>query len=131
MVMEGNGTDSNVLFLDSAKEILMLFAQEKNISRTYQLYKNIFAINQNGYSSFKGMWKELNIYQSLSNDIQVAKFLYGLYIMVRQRTICSAMCTPIRSVLMSSFHYGSSSVKKTSTLFSGHGNGNNNIRGHW
>ena len=27
--MEGNGTDSNVLFLDSAKEILMLFAQEK------------------------------------------------------------------------------------------------------
>ena len=71
MVMEGNGTDSNVLFLDSAKEILMLFAQEKNISRTYQLYKNIFAINQNGYSSFKVMWKELT---SISHSLMIFKW---------------------------------------------------------
>ncbi|XP_043710586.1 uncharacterized protein LOC122659549 [Telopea speciosissima] len=76
------------------EELKESYSQDTNLCRIYDLYKKFFSFKQDGkslgeyYSSLKGMWEELNVYQPISTDAAViksqrseflvAKFLSGL-----------------------------------------------------
>uniref|UniRef100_A0A5B6ZV70 Integrase catalytic domain-containing protein n=1 Tax=Davidia involucrata TaxID=16924 RepID=A0A5B6ZV70_DAVIN len=88
----------NVSCAESSKEIWdslqEMYSSDQNLSRIYQLYQDIFSLQQGDrsvdeyFSILKGMWDELNVYQPLSTDLKiqqrhreefrVAKFLSGL-----------------------------------------------------
>ncbi|KAF9602472.1 hypothetical protein IFM89_028486 [Coptis chinensis] len=87
-----------VKFLDSSKKIWSSlqdsYSQEKNISHIYEIFEKMFATKQAGrplaeyYSTLKGLWEELILYQPFSGDVEVQKaqreefhvalLLYGL-----------------------------------------------------
>ena len=90
---------SGVMFLSSTKAIWEsiheTFSMEKNVSRVYEVYQNLFLLQQvdkpvsEYYNFFKGLMDELNQYHPVTNDIDVlkkqreefyvSKFLSGLH----------------------------------------------------
>ncbi|XP_043705457.1 uncharacterized protein LOC122655317 [Telopea speciosissima] len=90
---------ANVVFHKTVKgvwnDLKESFSQEKNISRTYELYENLFRFSQQDkslneyFSGYKGIIEELQVHQPLTTDLEqlklqraefhVAKFLAGLH----------------------------------------------------
>ncbi|KAF9589938.1 hypothetical protein IFM89_029554 [Coptis chinensis] len=89
---------TNVQFLPTAKRVWSslkeMYSQENDISRIYDLFESLFKTKQGDqpideyYSTMKGLWEELLLYQPFTNDLekqrqqreqfQVALLLHGL-----------------------------------------------------